>query len=457
MTRSREIDVAMMTSPPTGSTKPDRLPQPPLIRAIGRFSLTAAIVNGVIGSGVFGLPSAVAALTGAWSPVVVLIAGACVFVVLLCFAEVSTRFDQAGGPYLYAREAFGPVVGFQVGWLLLISRLLGCAAALNILVVYVGLLAPAVATPTGRAITMTGAIAIATAINITGVRQATWTVNAFTVAKVLPLLVLIVLGLPQIRSDVLTAQVVAGPDWGEAVLLMVFAYGGFESMIVAASETRRPREDTGSALITAGAIVTLIYCLLQLVIVGVLPDAGRTTTPVASALGAVMGASGATLGSVAVVLSVYGWLTGFTLMMPRVLYSMATHRELPAVVARVHPRFRTPYVAIVVNAVLALVMALYSSFAQAATFAAIARLVVFAVTCSALVRLRRTHGPSPGFRLRAGTIFAIAGTAFSVWLLATRSSNQLGIMFGVVAAGVVLRAAAGRHRPTVTTVAHRDT
>ena len=123
----------------------------------------------------------------------------------------------------------------------------------------------------------------------------------------------------------------------------------------------------------------MIYCLLQLVIVGVLPNAGETTAPVASALREVMGASGATLGSIAVVLSVYGWLTGFTLMMPRVLYSMATHRELPAVVGRVHPRFRTPHIAIVANAIVALAMALYSSFAQAATFAAIARLVVFAV------------------------------------------------------------------------------
>ena len=208
---------------------------------MGRWSLTAAIVNGVIGSGIFGVPSAVAALTGAWSPLAVLIAGACVFVVLLCFAEVGSRFDEAGGPYLYAREAFGPVIGFQVGWLLLVSRLLACAAALNILIVYVGVLAPPVATPAGRAITMIGAIAVVTAINVTGVRLAAWTTNVFTVAKLLPLLLLIALGLPQIRSDVFATQAVAHPDWREAVLLMVFAYGGFESMVIAASETRDPR------------------------------------------------------------------------------------------------------------------------------------------------------------------------------------------------------------------------
>ena len=411
---------------------------------MGRWSLTAAIVNGVIGSGVFGLPSAVAALTGAWSPVAVLIAGACVFLVILCFAEVGSRFDDAGGPYLYAREAFGPIVGFQVGWLLLVSRLLACAAALNILIVYLGVLVPPVATPAGRALTMTGAMALATAINVTGVRMAAWTTNVFTVAKLLPLVLLIALGLPQLRSDVLASQVVERPDWIQAVLLLVFAYGGFESMVIAASESRDPRKDTGPALIAAGLIVTLVYCLLQVVIVGVLPEAGRTTTPVASALREVLGTSGATLGSVAVVLSVYGWLTGFTLMMPRVLYSMATRHELPSVLGRVHPRFRTPHVAIIANAIIALAMSLYSSFAQAATFAAIARLAVFASTCAALIALKRLGGPAPAFQLPGGTFIAVGGVAFSLWLLSTRNATELWILVGIVAAATIFTMATRR-------------
>jgi amino acid transporter len=408
---------------------------------MGRFSLTAAIVNGVVGSGIFGLPSAVAALTGAWSPLAVLLAGAGNFVVILCFAEVGSRFDDAGGPYLYARDAFGKIVGFQVGWLLLFSRLLACAAALNILVVYLGVLVPAVATPVGRAITMTVAMGIATAINITGVRMAAWTTNVFTVAKLVPLVLLVALGLPQIRGEILATQVVARPDWREAILLLVFAYGGFESMVIAASEARNPRRDTAYALIAAGASVTLLYCLLQIVIVGVLPNAGGVATPVASALRELLGGSGETLGSAAVVLSVYGWLTGFTLMMPRVLYSMARHGELPEMAGRVHPRFRTPHVAIIGNAFVALAMAIYSSFSEAATLAAIARLVVFAVTCAALIALRRLHGPSPGFQLPAGPIVAVAGVGFALWLLSTRSVTQLGILGGVVAVGAVLRAA----------------
>jgi amino acid transporter len=408
---------------------------------MGRFSLTAAIVNGVIGSGIFGLPSPVAALTGAWSPLAVLIAGACNFVVILCFAEVGSRFDDAGGPYLYARDAFGSIVGFQVGWLLLFSRLLACAAALNILVVYLGVLVPAVATPDGRALTMTIAKAIVTAINITGVRMAAWTTNVFTVAKLLPLLLLVALGLPQVRTGIIATQIVTAPDWREAVLLLVFAYGGFESMVIAASETKNPRRDTAYALIAAGASVTVLYCLLQIVIIGVLPNAGRVTTPVASALRELLGTTGATLGSAAVVVSVYGWLTGFTLMMPRVLYSMAQHGELPAVIGRVHPRFRTPHVAIVGNAVVALAMSIYSSFAEAATLAAIARLVVFAVTCAAVIPLRRSRGPSPGFQLPAGAIVSMAGVGFALWLLSTRSMTQLGILVGVIVVGAAFKAA----------------
>jgi len=400
----------------------------------------------VIGSGIFGLPSAVAPLTGSSSPLAVLIAGTRIFLVLLCFAEVGSRFDQAGGPYLYAREAFGPLIGFQVGWLLLVSRLLACAAALNILIVYLGLLAPPLATSTGRVLTMTAAMVIATAINVTGIRIAAWTTNVFTVAKLLPLVLLVAVGLPQMSARLFESQVVAQPEWREAVLLLVFAYGGFESMVIAASETRDPRQDTGPALIAAGVGVTVIYCLLQLVIVGVLPEAGRSTTPVASALGEVLGSVGATIGTAAVIVSVYGWLTGFTLMMPRVLYSMATHGELPSVLGRVHPDFRTPHVAIVVNAIVALAMGLYSSFAQAATFAAIARLTVFASTCVTLLALKRQGGPAPAFRLPGSSVIAIAGAAFSIWLLATRSSTEIWILLMVIASGVVLRAFAVERR-----------
>ena len=147
----------------------------PLVRAIGRGALTAVVINCVIGSGVFGLPATLAALTGSWSPLAVLIAGAGVFFIVLCFAEVGSRFDDAGGPYLYTREAFGPALGFQIGWLHIWTRILAAAAVLNVFVAYLSSLVPWASTSTGRAVTMTAGMAAVTFVNVSGVRQAAHT------------------------------------------------------------------------------------------------------------------------------------------------------------------------------------------------------------------------------------------------------------------------------------------
>src|SRR5262245_23120194 len=177
----RKAHVSSQTSAST-QIPVDGPTRPSLIRAIGRWSLTAGVINAVIGSGIFGLPSAVANLIGPWSPLSVLIAAGPIFIVILCFAEVGSRFEDVGGPYLYAREAFGPAFAFQIGWLQVWSRLFSGAAALNILVEYLGLLVPEVVTPVGRALTMTASVVVVTAINIIGVRSAAWTVNVFTIA-----------------------------------------------------------------------------------------------------------------------------------------------------------------------------------------------------------------------------------------------------------------------------------
>ena len=138
--------------------------RPTLIRAIGRWALTAAVINSVIGSGVFGLPSTLAGFAGAWSPVTVLVAGVGIFIIVLCFAEVGSRFDEPGGPYLYTREAFGPAFGFQIGWLHIWTRLLSGAAVLNVLSGYLAPLVPWAGTATGRASVMIFAVTLVTVI-----------------------------------------------------------------------------------------------------------------------------------------------------------------------------------------------------------------------------------------------------------------------------------------------------
>jgi amino acid transporter len=413
---------------------------PRLVRAIGRWGLTAVIINSVVGSGIFGLPSTVAGLTGSWSPLAFLFAATGVLTVVLCFAEVGSRFDQTGGPYLYARETYGEQVGFQVGWLNIWTRVLSGAAVLNVFLAYLAQLVPAVASPWGRAVAMTVAIALVTLNNVIGVRQGSWTVNALTLAKLLPLVLLGFFGLLRLSDETLASQAVAAPRWTEAILVLVFAYGGFESGVIAGGETRNPRGDTAFALVMGILCVSVVYCLVQLAVVGVLPQAASNPAPVAGALRVLLGPAGLVLGSLAAVVSTYGWLAGFSLMTPRLLYSMGERRELPSLLGRVHPRFRTPHVAIVANSLVTLAVAVGGTFAGSAALSVGTRLIVYALTCAALPLLRaRGTGDPPGFRLPAGVPIAALGIAFCVWLFASSSSERMWMLLAIVLLGVLLR------------------
>jgi amino acid transporter len=292
-----------------------------------------------------------------------------------------------------------------------------------------------------------------TVVNVAGVRQASWTVNAFTIAKLLPLAFVIVLGCINLSPEVMRTQAVPELKWADAVLLLVFGYGGFESGVVAGSESRDPKRDTAFALITAMVGITIIYCLVQLAVMGVLPDAASSKASVADTLGVLIGPAGITLGSIAVIVSVYGWLTGYSLMSPRIFYSMAARGELPQVLGRVHPAWRTPYVAIVINSAIGLGLGLASNFGQLATFAAIARLGIYITTCAALIALRRKHGMPEGFRAPGGPVLAVIGIAFGLWLLSTRNLEQAWFLPIVVGVGALVWLTMRTRRPAATTEA----
>lgn len=414
-------------------------PRPGLVRAIGRWSLTAAIINGVIGSAIFGMPSDQARLAGQWSPLVALVAGLGVLTIVLCFAEVASRFQDPGGPYLYAREAFGPFVGFEAGWLTFWIRVTAVAANLNVFADYLGRIAPAAGQGWGRAAVMTGLVAVVASINLVGVRQATWTVNVFTIAKLLPLALLGLWGLTQVDAGVLASQAVAEPQWTQAILLLMFAYGGFEAPLIPAGEAKDPRRDTGFALLTALAVIATVYCVVQFVVIGLVPQVAGVKAPVAAAFGVLMGGPGVVLASVAAMVSIYGYTTGTTLSSPRVLFSMAERGELPGVFARVHPRFRTPHVAILAYALLALGLALYGSFTWNATLSAIVRLLTYGLTCAALLVFRARPGMGEaGFRVPAARAVAPLAIAFCLFLLVTRTLTQAWITVALVGVGALL-------------------
>ncbi len=416
-----------------------------LVRAIGRWDLTAAVINGTIGSSIFGLPAVLAALTGAWSPLAALIAGLGILAITLSHAEVASRFQEPGGSYLYAREAYGPTVGFQMGWLSFWIRVTSMGANLNVFVDYLGQVLPVVGTGSGRTAVMCALTALVAALNVMGVRLGARTVDVFTVAKLLPLILLVAMGLGRISGEVLATQAVAAPDWTQAVLLLIFAYGGFEAALIPASEARDPRRDSAFALLTALAVVASTYMLVQLTVVGVVPHVAASKAPVAAAFGVLLGPGAVVFAIVAAMISTSGWTVGAVLTSPRILYSMAERAELPAILARVHPRFRTPDVAIYAFATFGLAFALSGGFAANATISAIIRLVTYAMVCSTVpIFRRRVAMEAPGFRVPAGTAVAMAGLAFCLWLLSTRTFTQAWILAALIAAGWLLGLVAGR-------------
>ena len=409
-----------------------------LVRAIGRYDLTAAIVNAVIGSAVFSMPALIAGHVGPLAPVAYLVAGLGVLSFALCFAEVASRFREAGGPYLYVREAFGPHLGFQAGWLTFWIRVTSMAANLNVFADYLAQSLPAAGSPGGRMLTMALVIGVITLINVIGVRQATWTVDFFTVAKLLPLVLLIGLGLLSVRGAVIATQAVTDSHWAQAVLLLMFAYGGFEAPLIPAGETKDPRKDTAFALLTALFVIASVYMLVQIVVIGVVPNVASLKAPVAAAFERLLGPAGLLLASLAAMISIYGWATGSVLQSPRVLYSMAEEGDLPRVLASVHDRFRTPHVAILVYAGLALALAFYGSFEWNATLSAIVRLVTYGLTCAALPVLRRRAKEVAGFTLKGAQAVVPIAIGFALWLLSTRTFSQAWILLALMGVGALL-------------------
>jgi amino acid transporter len=431
-------------------------PTPPthqLLRAIGRWSLVALVVNSIIGSGVFGLPSQVAALIGNYSPYAVLAAGAGMSVIIGCFAEVASRFQQAGGPYLYARVAFGRLMGIQTAWMLWLGQVAAPAANANLFVIYLGEFFPHAKDPVPRALILTLLVGFLAFINIRGVRAGAQVSNLFTAAKLVPLFAVIVLGLIVLQHNHwnLATAPIASPStsqWLKAMLLLVFAYGGFETALAPMSEAKNPRRDAPFALFTALVVCTVLYALIQWVVVGVLPDAAHSQRPLADVARLAAGPVGAALVAVGALISFYGYLSAKVLAMPRVPFALAEQGDFPKAFAAVHSRFRTPYVSILVFAAMVWGLALIGDFKWNVTLSAVARLLYYGVGCAALPILRRKQpeGASAMFQLPGGNFFAVLGVILCV-ILATRVDfGQSLILVATIALAFVNWAVVARRR-----------
>jgi amino acid transporter len=422
--------------------KPARATREGLVRGIRRWDLVALAINAIVGAGIFGLPSEVFGRIGAYSVGAFVVCAFIVALIILCFAEVSSRFSGTGGPYLYAREAFGPLAGFEVGWMILIARLTAFAANCNLLVSYVSFFWPAAGDGTGRAVVILLIVGALTIVNVVGVRSAALTGDVFTVAKLVPLLLLV--GVGAFFLEPAAFELGPAPAFGQfstSVLLLVYAFTGFEMATIPGGETRDPGRDMPYALLMAIGFVAVLYVAIQIVAIGTLPDLATSSRPLADVGSRVLGASGGAIVAGGAIVSIVGNLNVILLTASRLPFAMATRGELPRLLTTTHQRFHTPHYAVMLTAAVVLLLTLTGTFVYAATISVIARLLGYGATCAALPVLRRKSGvPPPAFGAPWGGAAAVAALVFAAWLLAQSTGSQVRDASIAAAVGILIYA-----------------
>jgi amino acid transporter len=418
-------------SPSTGSA-----PAVKLRRELGKWDLTAIGVNQVIGSAVFILPSQIAAQVGNWSPIAFAVVGFASLLVALCFAEAGSRFEGTGGAHLYARAAFGPFVAFEVGWMQWLVTMVGQATVVNAIALALGFYWSSLTGGGGRVAIITAITLTLAWLNLRGIRQSAIAINLFTIAKLTPLAIFILVGFWFVEPNRLVpsgAVTLNGASTG--ALLLVFAFGGYHVIAVPTGEAADPRRHLPFAFPMTIIAVTVIMMLAQIVATGTLPDLPSSATPLADASFRFMGAAGAFLMSVGAVISMTGNNMGASLAGSRMLFALAESGDVPRVFAKIHPRYRTPGNAIIFTALVTLAFALSGSFTMLAVASALGRLVIYLSVCVATLRLRR---PPLGELVRPATFIIPFGPivpilAIIISLLMIAGANSLQFLGGTVA------------------------
>lgn len=407
-----------------------------LVRGLGRWDMTAIVINTIIGAGIFGLPSKVYAQIGAFSLFAFAACALIIALIVLCHAEVASRFSATGGAYLYAKEAFGPTAAFEVGWLYWIVRMATFAANVNLFVTYAGVFWPSAADPFYRVLIIVVFIVLLTTVNILGIREAAMFTNVVTVGKLVPLLLFAIVGLFFIQPtnfhfDVLPQY----SSFSSAVLILIYAFVGFEVAVIPAGEMKDPQKNLPFALFFALGTVTVIYLLVQTVSIGTLPGLASSERPLADAATIFVGPAGAIIIAAGALISIIGNQNVGLLGGSRVLYAMGERGELPQILTKTSERFKTPHVAILVNVFIILIFATQTSFLGALGIATITRLMIYATTCLSLIVFRkRGDAPPAKFVAPLGVASAALSIALIVWLLTNVDFAKEGLPIVAVAA-----------------------
>jgi APA family basic amino acid/polyamine antiporter len=413
-----------------------------LIRTIGRWSLVALMINMIIGGSILRLPSILASSLGGRSPLSCLAAGAGMLVVAGCIAEVSSRYDETGGLYLYARDAFGRFAGLLVAWLIWLTRIAAPAAGADLFCTFAAQFFPALGTRRGELIGLAVLIGHLAILNYIGVKSGKNLSNAFTFAKVGILAFFVVAGIvalvlrPEIRIP-LSIPATPLKNWLEPMLILVYAYGGFEGALLVGGESKNPKRDTPIALLIALGVVCVTYAAIQWVTIATLPNVASSVRPLSDAAQRFLGPGGAAVMGIAGLISMYGYLSANLLSVPRITFALGEQGDFPAFFAAVHSRYRTPHVSILLYAGILFTFAALGTFQWNAILSAASRLAVYGAMAIAVPVLRRRGDNKAQFLMPFPYAFSAAGLLFSVALLLRMGRNEFLVIAATCAIALV--------------------
>lgn len=415
-----------------------------LVRAIGTQALGLNVVNMVVGGGIFVLPGLVAIHLGSAAIIAYLVCALAVALVFLCFAEIGTRITRSGGAYAYIEEAFGPFAGFVCSILFWFGfAVLSDAAIAVAMVDTIEIAFPQLGQPVLRSVFIVALFTFLAIVNISGVKSGVRLFVFNTLVKLLPLVLLLLVGVFTINFDYLKIQQLPSVESiGAAAIILFFAFGGAESALSASGEIKNPTKTVPLGLLLGLVGILALYVGLQSVSQGVLgPElANNTEAPLAAVAKTVFGDWGANMLLVAGVVSIFGTISGDMLNTPRVIFASARDGNLPKVLGRIHPKYKTPYAAIIFMSAVVCAFALTGSFEKLAVVASGSILVIYLAVSLAVIRIRRRDGLPKGeeFKLPFGPTIPILSILVVGWLLLQLTGAEAVALAALVGASILM-------------------
>ena len=420
--------------------KPEAHSDSHLRREIGKIGVATIAMNGVVGSGIFALPAVAIAQAGFFSPWIFVLCGVLILFVALTLARAASFFDITGGPIVYTTHAFGRYVGFQTGLLIYVSRVAAIAASANLIVSYAAAIWSPLESGAPRAVAITIYISLATALNAAGMRAGMAGIYLISILKLTPLALLILVGFPSVEwASVAGAPILPPGPLGQTMLIMMYAFIGFEFSLISAGETRNARSEIPKALVGTVLAIALFYALIQLIAVSVGPDLGGSEAPLVEIARRLIGPWGALALGLGAIFSVGGGSLTSLLTAPRLTFALARDGSLPAWLGKVSKQSHVPVNSILFCGIFSLVVAIGQHYVWLVTLSTFVRLVTYALCIASLPVIERTIPAQDGqFKLPGGPTIPAIGFLLTMWLMSHSTVDNLLVAGMIVAIGTVV-------------------